>query len=135
MLHETGLHIEYKKHHEHGAYILTHIDLPGFTKLQRTAIRDLVASHRLAIPQHTFEHYHDDYQPMLRGLMRILRVAVVLSLRRQNKHIPDVQLQCEGDKWTLIFPDGWLKSHPLINAELANESWLQHKAGWELVCH
>lgn len=133
-LHETGLHIEYKKHHEHGAYILTHIDLPGFTKLQRTAVRDLVALHRLAIPQQTFEHYHEDYQPMLRGLLRILRVAVVLSLRRQNKLIPDVELQCDGDKWTLIFPDGWLKSHPLINAELANESWLQHKAGWELIC-
>ena len=134
LLHETGLHIEYKKHHEHGAYILSFIDLPGFTRLQRAAIRDLVAHHRLTIPTDAFSNYHDDSQPMLLGLLRLLRISVVLCLRRQNKHIPHVDLVCEGDKWEISFPDGWLKAHPLINAELANESWLQHKAGWELVC-
>ena len=133
-LHEIGLHIEYKRHHEHGEYILSHIDLPGFTRLQRAAIRDLVAQHRLNIKPDVFEKYHEDYRPMLKGLLRILRIAVVLCLRRQNKHIPEVTLQCEESKWTLTFPEGWLKSHPLINAELANECWLQHKAGCELVC-
>ncbi len=124
-LHEIGLHIEYKRHHEHGEYILSHIDLPGFTRLQRAAIRDLVAQHRLNIKPDVFEKYHEDYRPMLKGLLRILRIAVVLCLRRQNKHIPEVTLQCEESKWTLTFPEGWLKSHPLINAELANECWLQ----------
>ncbi|GMM69528.1 guanosine-5'-triphosphate,3'-diphosphate diphosphatase [Alteromonas sp. MTD1] len=133
-LHEIGLHIEYKKHHEHGEYILSHIDLPGFTRLQRAAIRDLVAQHRLDITASVFDKYHEDYRPMLKGLMRVLRISVVLCLRRQNKHIPEVSLLCEDDRWTLTFPEGWLKSHPLINAELANECWLQHKAGCELVC-
>jgi len=134
LLHESGLHIEYKKHHEHGAYILKHIELPGFTRLQRAAIKDLVAHHRMTIPPQTFSNYHEEYQPMLLGLLRILRIAVVMCLRRQNKHIPEVHLSCEGNSWTLTFPEGWLKSHPLINAELANESWLQHKAGWSLTC-
>ena len=88
-LHEIGLHIEYKRHHEHGEYILSHIDLP-FTRLQRAAIRDLVAQHRLNIKPDVFEKYHADYRPMLKGLLRILRIAVVLCLRRQNKHIPEV---------------------------------------------
>jgi exopolyphosphatase/guanosine-5'-triphosphate,3'-diphosphate pyrophosphatase len=134
LLHEIGLHIEYKKHHQHGAYILTHIDLPGFTRLQRAAVKDLIAQHRLVITGTPFSDYHQEYQPMLLGLLRILRIAVVLCLRRQNKHIPEVELLCDGDKWVLQFPDGWLKAHPLINAELANESWLQHKAGWSLSC-
>ena len=133
-LHEIGLHIEYKRHHEHGEYLLSHIDLPGFTRLQRTAIRDLVAQHRLNINTKNFDKYHADYQPMLKGLLRILRLSVVLCLRRQNKHIPELRLLCEEDKWTLRFPEGWLKAHPLINAELANECWLQHKAGFELIC-
>jgi exopolyphosphatase/guanosine-5'-triphosphate,3'-diphosphate pyrophosphatase len=38
------------------------------------------------------------------------------------------------EKWTLTFPEGWLKSHPLIDAELANEKWQQHKVGWVLEC-
>ena len=133
-LHEIGLHIEYKRHHEHGEYILSHIDLPGFTRLQRAAIRDLVAQHRLAINNATFDKYHQDYRPMLQGLLRVLRIAVVLCLRRQNKHIPEVSLACDGSNWVLSFPEGWLKAHPLINAELANECWLQHKAGCELIC-
>jgi exopolyphosphatase/guanosine-5'-triphosphate,3'-diphosphate pyrophosphatase len=134
LLHEIGLHIEYKKHHQHGAYILTHIDLPGFTRLQRAAVKDLIAQHRLVVTGTPFSDYHQEYQPMLLGLLRILRIAVVLCLRRQNKHIPEVELLCDGDKWVLQFPEGWLKAHPLINAELANESWLQHKAGWSLSC-
>lgn len=134
MLHEIGLHIEYKKYHDHGAYILSHIDLPGFTRLQRTAIRDLIGLHRLTIEPGCFDNYHDDVKPMLEGLLRILRIAVVLCLRRQNKHIPEVKLAVEGSKWTLTFPAGWLKAHPLINAEMANEVWLQHRAGWELIC-
>lgn len=133
-LHEIGLHIEFKKHHEHGAYILSYIDLPGYTKLQRVAIRDLVKCHRLAIKADTFANYHEEVRPMLEGLLRVLRIAVVLCLRRQNKHIPEVELKVEEDSWMLSFPDGWLAAHPLINAELANEVWLQHRAGWKLVC-
>lgn len=133
-LHEIGLHIEFKKHHEHGAYILSYIDLPGYTKLQRVAIRDLVQCHRLNIKRDMFAHYHEEVRPMLEGLMRVLRIAVVLCLRRQNKHIPDVELTVQGDDWTITFPDGWLPAHPLINAELANETWLQHRAGWKLTC-
>ena len=133
-LHEIGLHIEYKKHHQHGAYILSYIDLPGFTQLQRAAIRDLVGQHRLAIDVSVFDNYHDDIRPMLLALLRILRISVVVCLRRQNKHLPDIKLEVDGDKWIVHFPDNWLKSHPLINAELANECWLQHRAGWELQC-
>lgn len=133
-LHEIGLHIEYKKHHEHGAYILNFIDLPGYTRLQRAAIRELVAQHRLGINAESFDAYHDDVRPMLVALLRILRISVVLCLRRQNKHIPEVALTVENDTWSLVFPADWLKHHPLINAELANETWLQHRAGWELIC-
>ncbi|MCW8107981.1 guanosine-5'-triphosphate,3'-diphosphate pyrophosphatase [Alteromonas ponticola] len=135
VLHETGLHIEYKKHHQHGAYILNHIELPGYTRLQRAAIRDLVSAHRMPIQASIFNGYHSDIQPMLRGMLRILRIAVVLCIRRQNKHIPTVELLVENDEWTLRFPEGWLNQHPLIKAELANERWLQHKAGWTLNCH
>lgn len=133
-LHEIGLHIEYKKHHQHGAYILSYIDLPGFTQLQRAAIRDLVGQHRLAIDATVFDNYHDDVRPMLLALLRLLRISVVVCLRRQNKHLPEIKLEVDDDKWTVRFPDDWLKSHPLINAELANECWLQHRAGWHLEC-
>ncbi|MAP20295.1 MAG: guanosine-5'-triphosphate,3'-diphosphate pyrophosphatase [Alteromonadaceae bacterium] len=134
MLHELGLHIEYKKHHDHGAYILNYIDLPGYTRLQRAAIRDLVKCHRQTIDIAPFNLYHDDVRTMLMGLLRILRIAVVVCLRRHQQHIPEITLAVNEHDWTLTFPEGWLKEHPLINAELVNEAWLQHRAGWHLTC-
>ncbi|MDC8832170.1 Ppx/GppA phosphatase family protein [Alteromonas gilva] len=134
MLHEIGLHIEYKKHHEHGAYILNFIDLPGYTRLQRAAVRDLVGAHRQTIDLAPFALYHNEVRPMLLGLLRVLRIAVVVCLRRHQQHIPAISLSINDSEWTLSFPEKWLKEHPLINAELVNEAWLQHKAGWRLVC-
>lgn len=131
-LHEIGMHIEYKKYHEHGAYILEHIDMTGFNRLQRAAIRDLVRQHRMSIDVDVFSSYHADAKPTLLGLMRILRLAVVLCIRRHNKSIPELALQIDGDNWSLTFPENWLKDHPLIKAELMNEAWLQHRVGWTL---
>lgn len=71
---------------------------------------------------------------MIINLLRTLRVAAVLCIRRANLDIPEFELIIEGDHWRLSFPEGWLKTHPLLSAELSNESWLQHKAGWELSC-
>ncbi|MBT0586038.1 Ppx/GppA phosphatase family protein [Alteromonas oceanisediminis] len=135
MLHELGLHIDYKLHHKHGAYILTHIDLPGYTQLQKTTIRDLVRSHRQSIVVEDFERYHDEVKPMVINLLRVLRIATVLCLRRADLSLPDITLTIDHTDWRLDFPDKWLKQHPLLNAELSNESWLQHKAGWTLSCN
>ena len=133
LLHEIGLHIEYKRYHLHGAYILEYIDLPGFTRLQKAAIRDVIATHRGNIDLTRFDSFHKDIRSMLLGLVRILRIATVLSIRRSHIDVPTVNLTIDNHKWTLHFPDNWLKMHPLIKAELNNEAWLQHRVGWELV--
>lgn len=131
-LHEVGLMIEYKQHHLHSAYILSHHSLNGFSQLQRKSIRDLVSSHRLELDLTIFDQYHPDVVPLLHALCRILRLACLLSIRRKDDVLPDVSLSVDGDHWSLTFPDGWLKQHPLIDVELANEKWLQHKVGWLL---
>lgn len=133
LLHEIGLHIEYKRYHLHGAYILEYIDLPGFTRLQKAAIRDVIATHRGNIDLSRFDSFHQDIRSMLLSLVRILRIATVLSIRRSHIEIPNLTLTIDHHKWTLHFPDNWLKMHPLIKAELNNEAWLQHRVGWELV--
>ncbi|MDM7861562.1 guanosine-5'-triphosphate,3'-diphosphate pyrophosphatase [Alteromonas sp. ASW11-36] len=135
MLHELGLHIDYKLYHQHGAYVLSHIDLPGYTQLQKTTIRDLVQGHRQNINVESFAGYHPEVKPMIINLLRILRLAVVLCIRRADLDIPKFELAIEDQHWRLTFPDGWLKTHPLLSAELSNESWLQHKAGWQLSCN
>lgn len=134
MLHEIGLHIEYKQYHLHGAYILSHLPLVGYTQLQRESIKELIKGHRQDINPMQFDSYHADIRPLMQALLRILRLASLLSIRRKNNLLPDIKLTIEEQNWSLEFPKGWLKDHPLIDAELANEKWLQHKVGWQLHC-
>ncbi|MBU2877642.1 Ppx/GppA phosphatase family protein [Aliiglaciecola lipolytica] len=132
LLHEIGLHIEYKQYHIHGAYILSHINLNGYSQMQRKSIRDLVLSHRAELDLNKFSQYHPDMQPLLYGLVRILRLSCLLSIRRKDDLLPEIKLQIDDQHWHLTFPEGWLRAHPLIDVELANEKWLQHKAGLPL---
>ena len=134
MLHEIGLHIEYKIHHKHGAYILSHLPLIGFTQQQQAGIKTLVQSHRQEIKLALFDSFHPEVRHALLVLTRILRLSCLLSIRRKDNLLADFTLTITDKKWVLTFPEGWLKSHPLIDAELANEKWQQHKAGWILEC-
>jgi exopolyphosphatase/guanosine-5'-triphosphate,3'-diphosphate pyrophosphatase len=134
MLHETGLHIEYKLFHQHGAYILSHLPMVGYTQQQRAGIKILVQSHRQEIKLGLFDSFHPEVRQALLVLVRILRLSCLLSIRRKNNLLADFTLIATDKKWTLTFPEGWLKAHPLIDAELANEKWQQHKVGWLLEC-
>jgi exopolyphosphatase/guanosine-5'-triphosphate,3'-diphosphate pyrophosphatase len=134
MLHEMGLHIEYKLHHQHGAYILSHLPMVGYTQQQRAGIKTLVQSHRQEINLDLFDTFHPEVRHALLVLTRVLRLSCLLSIRRKDNLLADFILIVSEKKWTLTFPKGWLKAHPLIDAELANEKWQQHKVGWLLDC-
>ncbi|MBU3006210.1 Ppx/GppA phosphatase family protein [Paraglaciecola arctica] len=134
MLHEIGLHIEYKLHHQHGAYILKHLPMVGYTQQQRAGIKTLVESHRQEIKLGLFDFFHPEVRQALLVLVRILRLSCLLSIRRKDNLVADFTITVSDEKWVLTFPEGWLKSHPLIDAELANEKWQQHKVGWVLEC-
>ncbi|MDN4502110.1 guanosine-5'-triphosphate,3'-diphosphate pyrophosphatase [Alteromonadaceae bacterium BrNp21-10] len=134
MLHEIGLLIEYKNCHLHGAYILKHLDIQGYSRLQHDAIRDLVGNFRQNINIDSLNNYQQHLRENLMLLTSILRIAVILCIRRNDGNLPHVNLEYNGQSLTLTFPNNWLKSHPLIDAELANEKWLQHRAGWLLEC-
>ncbi|MBC3766569.1 guanosine-5'-triphosphate,3'-diphosphate pyrophosphatase [Neptunicella marina] len=134
MLHEIGLHIEYKSHHLHAAYLLSFIDLQGYSKLQRDCIRAVVTNFRQQIDVGAFAGFHVHIRRNIILLTRILRIAVILCIRRNDNAQPSMLIAINDDHLYLQFPPGWLKAHPLIDAELANERWLQHKAGWEFSC-
>lgn len=137
MLHEIGLHIEFKNYHLHGAYILEHTPLEGFTKLQRQCIAELVRYHRQAVPQDVFADYPEETRPTLTALLRVLRLAVIIHTKRNGRdrlaELDNIQLMIDEPQWTLCFPDGWLKHNKLVEIELTNESWLQYKINHKLV--
>ncbi|MBT1065946.1 guanosine-5'-triphosphate,3'-diphosphate pyrophosphatase [Bowmanella sp. Y26] len=131
-LHEIGLHIDFKHSHQHGKYILSHISMPGFTKLQQECICTLVGAHRQEVDGNSFSAYQQDVSAALTLLCKILRIAHVLCIRRKDNLLPTIKMRHDEQGLSLYFPAGWLKKHPLLDAELANEKWLQHKTGWLL---
>ena len=134
MLHEMGLHIEYRQYHVHGAYILSHVPMVGYTQQLQACIKVIVLNHRSDINLSSLQPFQADIAEKLSILIRLVRLACLLSIRRKDKLLPNIDIVFDNGKCSLTFPKGWLKAHPLIDAELANEKWQQHKVGWKLEC-
>ena len=133
LLHELGLLIEYKNHHHHGAYIINHSDLPGFTRAQQQLVMALVHNHRADISRDVIARQTMTSVLLTVRLTRILRLAVILSMRRRHEVLPQVNISCKDEALQLQMPAGWLEQHPLMRAELEQEVQYQQQAGWELL--
>ncbi len=131
-LHEIGLQIEYKKHHLHGAYILQNLPLIGFSRQQQDCIRVLIRNHREEMDLQTLSVLSVGLQPKIAVLIRLLRLADALCVRRKDDVLPPISLSWEKQTLTVLFPEGWLDEHPLISAELEAEKQLQDNVGWQL---
>ncbi len=132
LLHELGLLIEYKNHHHHGAYIISHAELPGFTRAQQQLLMALVYNHRADIHKEILSKQTMTSVLLAVRLTRLLRLSVILSMRRRYEVLPEVQITAQAEALTLTLPQGWLEHHPLMRAELEQEVVYQQQAGWQL---
>ena len=136
MLHEIGMHIGYKNQHAHAQYILMHHDLAGFTKLQKECIAAIVGNHKGDIAISCSEGFPESLSKDILAMIRVLRIATILHIKRN--HMPslpneaNIKLLLDEDNWTIKLDQTWLSNNKLVQAELANEAWLQHKAKWHL---
>jgi exopolyphosphatase/guanosine-5'-triphosphate,3'-diphosphate pyrophosphatase len=75
---ETGHYINDAAHHKHAYYIISNVDLSGFTSREREVIANLCRYHRKAMPSPTHPEYQalspEDRRPVLL-LIPILRLA------------------------------------------------------------
>ncbi len=131
-LHEIGMLLTYHHYHRHGAYILQHADLPGFSQSDQTLLAALVQHHRRSLPAEAFAHLPRDMAPLARRLCVLLRLAVVLNRARNRQPPPPPTLSISQQRMTLRFPTGWLDEHPLTCADLDVEARYLRKAGFRL---
>ena len=131
-LHEIGLFISHTQFHKHGAYILRHADLAGFSHQDQTALALIVRTHRRKFPKQVFEELPKSWQKAVCYLAVILRLAVLLCHGR-NTVYTDFQIQTSRQTLQLTFPDRWLSNHPLAQTELTAETAYLNRAGFELV--
>lgn len=131
-LHEVGLAIAHNHYHRHGAYILQHSDLAGFSQAEQVLLAALVRGHRRKFPLDVFADLPVTLAESARRLCVLLRLAVLLHRGRSEQALPELQLSASGRTLHLRFPPDWLEQHPLTQADLTSEAGALWMAGYQL---
>jgi len=131
-LHEVGLAVSHNQYHKHGAYLLAHADLPGFSRQEQQLLASLVRGHRRKFPLAAFDALPEEHVIVARRLCVLLRLAVALRRARSASTMPRLALEATGNRLRLELPAGWLQEHPLTRADLEEEARYVAEAGFEL---
>jgi exopolyphosphatase / guanosine-5'-triphosphate,3'-diphosphate pyrophosphatase len=116
-LHEIGLSVAHSGYHKHSAYILSNADMPGFSKMEQSALAVLVLAHRGSLDK-------------MRGLLEsevelarviALRLAVLFYRSHTNAALPAIEAHCKGSSYRLKLAPDWLRDNPLTAAALKEE--------------
>ncbi len=121
-LHEIGLAVSHSQYQKHGAYLLRHADLSGFSRQEQAVLAVLVLGHRRKFPSDEFQQLSPAAQVWAKRLCIILRLAVLLHRGRSPAAKPFPMLQVQGDHLHLRFPEYWLAERPLTQLELEEEA-------------
>ncbi|MDP3816427.1 exopolyphosphatase [Pseudomonas sp.] len=130
-VHEIGLDIAHYQYHKHGAYLIEHSDLSGFSRQDQQMLALLVRGHRRNIPKDKFAEFGAEGIKLVR-LCVLLRFAILFHHIRGSQEMPNVQLKVAGQSLEIHFPEGWLQANPLTQADFTQEAeWLK-RVGIEL---
>jgi exopolyphosphatase/guanosine-5'-triphosphate,3'-diphosphate pyrophosphatase len=116
LLHETGFSVSHTGYHKHGAYILQHADMPGFSAREQRDLALLVLGCRGSLGK-VAPALAD---PQYRALLLTLRLAVLFHHARRPIDRPRIvlafrpRIRCEVSA-------RWQKAHPLTAHMLAQE--------------
>ena len=130
-LHEIGMFVSHHDHHRHSAYVIGHVDAPGFSTNQLQRLAALALGQRGGLRK--LEPQLADVQ--LQEQLIALRLAVILCHARA---VPagSLRLERDGRQLTLHCPRSWAagqaRTHYLLKEEA--EAWAR-SAMLELAIH
>ncbi|MCC2597359.1 exopolyphosphatase [Pusillimonas sp. MFBS29] len=130
-LHEIGLSIAHAEYHKHSAYILQHADMPGFSNDDQMILARLVLGHHGKLSKFPVQE-----PTRMRWLTLLcLRLAVLLSRRRDDHEQLPLTLAVEGQNLRISVDQGWLTRHPLSEYSLHAEQseWNKGEFNFELI--
>jgi exopolyphosphatase / guanosine-5'-triphosphate,3'-diphosphate pyrophosphatase len=128
-LHEIGLDVAHSHYHKHGAYLIAHGDMPGFTRHEQRLLSMLVRAHRRKFPSGLWRDLTGNDRTV-EQLAVLLRLAALLHRARTD--VSDVVVVGGRRSLEVRFPLGWLEVHPLMQADLMEEAELLRVGGFEL---
>lgn len=122
-VHELGLAIAHSQYHVHGAYVLEHSDIAGFTRQEQLFLAALVRNHRRNVSNKSLEALPDRMLASARRCAALLRLAVLLHRSHEAESIPVLQAQAgpNGNAIALSLSPSWLDDRPLLRSDLEHE--------------
>lgn len=127
-LHELGVHISHDDAHHHGAYVLEHVDAPGFSMAELQRLSQLVLGQRGKLRR--LEPYLGD--ELLVKQLVCLRLAVLLCHARREPVYQAITLQFKSYQIKLVAAPDWASAHPQSAWLIQEEALTWQKVGWRM---
>lgn len=124
-LHELGFAISHNDYHKHGAYLVAHADVAGFSTSDQERLAELVVGQRGNLKK-LGEALAD---PVRAASILALRLAVILCHARHDVDVPRLALQRTRNGVELSIDRAWMAAHPLTQYLLEEESGQWDRAG------
>jgi exopolyphosphatase / guanosine-5'-triphosphate,3'-diphosphate pyrophosphatase len=120
-LHELGLAIAHSQYHVHGAYVIEHSDISGFTRQEQLFLAALVRNHRRNVSNKSLDALPDRLLAGAKRTAALLRIAVLLHRSHEAESLPKLDLAVVGNTMKLSLPPSWLGGRPLLRTDLEHE--------------
>ena len=120
-VHEIGLAISHGGYHRHGAYLLQHSDIPGFSQIDQNHLSRLVGFHRRKLRHEAKIEVTRAGGEKLAYLCLLLRLAVLINHSRSDQVLPAIELSVVNDQQWQLSVSGDAKQWPLLIADLQDE--------------
>ena len=120
-VHEIGLAVAHSLHHVHGAYLIEHSDIAGFSHTEQQALAALVRCQRRAIAMEAITPLPRRLETRTLRCALLLRLAVLLHRSHDRDPPPSLRLHVEGSALCLRLGKGWLHGHALTAQDLERE--------------
>lgn len=131
-LHQIGLAIAHSQYHKHGAYLINHSDMPGFSRQTQEELAMLVLSHRRKFPLEEIQSIPEENIDRILRLCIIVRLSILLHRSRSNDELPEFKLIAGSTYLNIIFPENWLSEHPLTEIDIETEAAYVSTTGFKL---
>jgi exopolyphosphatase/guanosine-5'-triphosphate,3'-diphosphate pyrophosphatase len=117
-LHEIGFCISHNDYHKHGAYLVRHGDLAGFSTTDQERVAQLILAQRGNLKK--IGPALDE--PERRAKIAALRLAVILCHARRDPALPAWSLRAGRTQIDFTVDRDWLGRHPMTEFLLQEET-------------
>jgi exopolyphosphatase/guanosine-5'-triphosphate,3'-diphosphate pyrophosphatase len=107
-LHEIGQMVSHHDHHRHSAYLLAHVDAPGFSQSQQRRISELVLAQRGGLRKVETQLTSEAFA----WQVLCLRLAVIKCHSRAEVDLQALRLRSRGRDALLDYRPAWAASRP-----------------------